>query len=128
MSRRNLVHVGIGGYGYCTACGFKPGNTRFEPGRCSGEWMEAPAPVVPTTITGTVNYVQRHGHTVYGNPMLSISIATDEVNANAGYAIVRISNNAALVYEINNAEFRDTPHTFALTRAGRISHVIRAKS
>ena len=31
------AHVGIGGYGYCTACGLKPSSTRYT-AHCAGEW------------------------------------------------------------------------------------------
>jgi hypothetical protein len=72
------------------------------------------------TITGKVIRVYRHGYTVYGNPIMSIVLEGDEWGVSH-----RISDNANLVYQINNPEFRDDPHTFALTRAGRISHVIR---
>ena len=72
------------------------------------------------TIAGKVVHVKRHGHTVYGNPIISVSLDTD------GYGQWhRISDNASLAYAIENAEYRDVAHTFALTRAGRISHVIR---
>ena len=73
------------------------------------------------TVTGRVTRVIRHGNTVYGNPMVSIVLDTDEWGV--GH---RVSNNAGIVYGIENPEFRNTPHTFALTRAGRISHVVRA--
>jgi len=65
------------------------------------------------TITGKVTAVKRHGHTVYGNPMMSIQIDGGEW--------LRISNDASIVYGIENPEFREIPHVFALTRAGRIS-------
>lgn len=70
-----------------------------------------------STITGKVVNVIRHGHTYYGNPTMSVQLDTGET--------YRISNNAGLVYGIENREFRDEPHTFALTRAGRISHVVK---
>lgn len=76
------------------------------------------------TITGTVNRVTRHGHTVYGNPMMSISIEGDDAGE-YGYGTYRISDNASMVYSIENTEYRTEPHTFALTPAGRISHVVR---
>lgn len=94
------------------------------------------------TITGRVTRVIRHGHTVYGNPIMSIVLDTghrDErpLLGNAGqetgltfpateHALVtlRISDNASLVYGIENPEYREDEHTFALTRAGRVSHVI----
>jgi hypothetical protein len=74
------------------------------------------------TITGTVSRVERKGHTVYGNPIKIVHIEGNR----PGSGVFRISDNASLAYQIENGEFRDQPHTFALTRAGRISHVIRA--
>jgi hypothetical protein len=74
------------------------------------------------TITGTVSKIVREGHTVYGNPIMRVSIR--QVNAESP-AWFRISDNASLVYAIENPEYRDQPHTFALTRAGRISHEVR---
>lgn len=78
---------------------------------------------VKNTITGTVTRTIRHGHTVYGNPIISVRLEGE--NALIGAYPYRISDNASLVYEIENPEYRDEPHTFALTRAGRISHVVR---
>ena len=72
------------------------------------------------TITGRVTRVIRHGHTVYGNPIMSIVLDGDEWGVSH-----RISDNASLVYGIENPEYREDEHTFALTRAGRVSHVIR---
>lgn len=76
------------------------------------------------TITGYVIRVERHGNTVYGNPMASIVLSTDLGVTDP----IRLSNNANLAFRIENAEFRDMEHTFALTKAGRISHVIRYES
>jgi hypothetical protein len=70
------------------------------------------------TITGKITNVKRHGHTVYGNPMVSVQID--------GGDWYRVSYDSGLVYGIENPEFRETPHVFALTRAGRISHVVRS--
>jgi hypothetical protein len=71
------------------------------------------------TITGKVVNVKRHGHTFYGNPMMSVALDSDP------WAWHRLSNDASLAYGIENSEYRDESHTFALTRAGRISHVVR---
>ena len=83
----------------------------------------------PATITGHVVAVKRHGHTVYGNPTMSAVIhltAIDGVEAVTSTPVtVRISDNASIVYGIENADYRERPHTFALTRAGRISHEVR---
>lgn len=76
------------------------------------------------TITGTVTRVERKGHTVYGNPIMVLSIEGEGIG-DYGYGTFRVSDNASLVYAIENPEFREQPHTFALTRAGRISHVVR---
>ena len=73
------------------------------------------------TITGVVTHVQRKGHTIYGNQIIIVVIKDEE----GQYYTHRISNNAGIVYEIENAEFKEYPHTFALTKAGRISKVIR---
>lgn len=73
------------------------------------------------TITGKVTQMKRHGHTVYGNPIISVVLDTTSEWGQWH----RISDNASLVYAIENAEYREQPHTFALTRAGRISHEVR---
>ena len=87
------------------------------------------------TITGTVTKVTRHGHTINGNPMMSLHLMLSEpyVNAwgtwNAGDPIVvRMSNDASLAYAIENSEYRESPHMFALTRAGRISHAVAPRT
>lgn len=76
------------------------------------------------TITGTITRVERKGHTVYGNPIMVLSIEGEGIG-DYGYGTFRVSDNASLVYGIENAEYREQPHTFALTRAGRISHEVR---
>lgn len=68
------------------------------------------------TVTGKVVRVIRHGHTVYGNPTMSVVLDTDEWGVSH-----RISDNASIVYGIENPEYRESAHTFELTRAGRIS-------
>lgn len=78
----------------------------------------------PKTVTGRVLYTERHGHTVYGNPMISAHIVGPEVDGVSEHATYRLSDNASLVYAIENPEYKKAPHTFALTRAGRISHVV----
>jgi len=64
------------------------------------------------TVTGKVTSTIRHGTTVWGNPMFSVVLDSG--------ATYRLKNDAALVYEIENPEFRHEAHTFTLTRAGRI--------
>lgn len=88
------------------------------------------------TVRGIVIDVQTTGHTVYGNPIkwvtvdesyVSTSIGSTATHRPLGYHFTRyrISDNASLAFEIGNPEFRDEPNTFALTRAGRISHRVR---
>lgn len=67
------------------------------------------------TITGRVVRTISHGATVYGNPMLSVVLDTDE-----GVETVRMMNDSGLAYGIDNPEFKTEPHTFILTAAGRI--------
>lgn len=82
------------------------------------------------TITGTVTRVIRHGHTVYGNPIMSAVLSITAIDGTPAVSeapvTVRISDNASIVYGIENAEYRTTPHTFRLTRAGRIAGEVRA--
>lgn len=69
------------------------------------------------TVTGRITATKRHGHTYYGNPMMSVQIEGGEW--------YRISNDSGIVYGIENPEYRETPHVFELTRAGRISGRVR---
>jgi len=78
-----------------------------------------------STVTGTVRSVIRHGHTMHGNPIMSVVLdvtAIDGTPAESSTGVtIRISDNSGIVYGIENAEYRETAHTFELTRAGRIS-------
>jgi hypothetical protein len=76
-----------------------------------------PAP----TVTGLVVNVERLGCTAWGNPMHRVTLSTPTEGFD-GVSVFRISNDASLNYGINNSEYRDVPHVFVLTRAGRISH------
>lgn len=73
------------------------------------------------TVTGLVIATKRHGNTINGNPMISVTLGTPTQGFN-GTETFRISNDSSLVYGIENREYRDTPHVFVLTRNGRISH------
>lgn len=73
------------------------------------------------TAQATVVQVIRHGHTIYGNPIMSVVLQYDDTERDT----FRISDNASIVYEIENPEFREQPHTFTLTAAGRISGRVR---
>lgn len=82
------------------------------------------------TITGTVARIERMGHTYYGNPIMRVAIELTHIDGipaeSSTPVILRISDNASLVYEIGNPEFKSEPHTFKLTKAGRISGRIHA--
>ena len=67
------------------------------------------------TVTGKVVNTIRHGHTYYGNPMMSVTLDNGET--------YRITNDAGIAYSIENLEYKETAHTFILTRAGRIRRV-----
>lgn len=69
------------------------------------------------TIVGKVTATERLGCTVWGNPMHRVTLDNGRT--------YRVSNDASLSYEIENREFRSDPHTFHLTRSGRISHAER---
>lgn len=85
-------------------------------------------------VTGKVLRVIRHGHTKYGNPTMSAVVELTHIEGvpvegtpELRTATIRVQNDAGLVYGIENAEYREQPHTFVLTRAGRISHVAPCK-
>lgn len=69
------------------------------------------------TITGKVTRVETVGASMYGNPTKRVAIE-DEHGDTRTYLT---SANAMIAYAIGNAEFRDEPHTFLLTKAGRIN-------
>ena len=89
------------------------------------------------TVTGRVTGVKRHGVTYYGNPIMSVTIepvalTPGAVHSNGvpwlpsdGPMTFRISDNAGIVYGIENPEYRDIPHTFTVTKAGRLSGMVR---
>ena len=72
------------------------------------------------TITGRVVRTERLGHTKWGNPMFNVGIE----GSNGDSYVIRLANDAGLAYAINNPEYRDEPHTFELTKAGRLSGVV----
>jgi len=81
------------------------------------------------SIAGRVVGVQRHGHTVNGNPKMSVQIEITAIEgkpASSGVPVtMRISDDAGLVYAIENAEYREQVHEFDVTAAGRISGYTR---
>lgn len=68
-----------------------------------------------TYVSGRVIKTRRHGHTYYGNPIVSVALDSYP------YAWFRISDNSMLVYGIDNSEYKLHFHDFKLTKAGRIS-------
>lgn len=70
------------------------------------------------TVQGRVVRTQRHGHTLYGNPMMSVTLRILGTGEEQTY---RISNDAGLVYCIENAEHRERDMVYDITRAGRLS-------
>ena len=81
-------------------------------------------------ITGKVVGTIRHGHTIYGNPTMSVKLELLTIDGTpvSGYNVVtvRIQNNSGIVYGIENREYKEYAHEYTLTRAGRISHVVRS--
>lgn len=69
----------------------------------------------PKAVTGRVTAVKRLGLTHSGNPILAIQFDA------TGETWHRVSDDASLAYGIEAPEYADTPHTFELTRAGRLS-------
>lgn len=83
----------------------------------------------PGSVVGKVVGVRRHGHTNYGNPIMSIDLAIEKIDGVEAHSdmpvVFRISDNAGLVYGIENAEYREKSHEFDVTAAGRISGYTR---
>ena len=73
------------------------------------------------TIRGIVIRVIRHGTSRNGNPRMSVELSTPTQGFD-GIATLRLQDDAGLAYEIENPEFADMPHTFKLSRAGRIEY------
>lgn len=71
-----------------------------------------------SSITGKVTRTERAGASYYGNPAFKVAIEDETGDIH----LHRTSSNVMLAYAINNPEYRDEPHTFHLTRAGRITH------
>lgn len=69
------------------------------------------------TVTGKVTRVQTVGVSQYGNPTKRVAIETEHGDT----LIFKTSVDSQIAYAIDNAEFRNEPHTFNLTRAGRIN-------
>lgn len=64
------------------------------------------------TVTGRVIATEYASTSMYGNPAYWVTLDNGET--------YRTMDNAGLAYAIGNTTYRDTPHTFTLTAAGRI--------
>lgn len=71
------------------------------------------------TVQGKVVNVHHHGHTIYGNPMMSVTLRV--LGTNGQEETYRISNDSELVYSIENPEHKTRDMIYELTRAGRLS-------
>ena len=65
-----------------------------------------------STVTGTVVATKHAGTSGMGNPSYWVALDNGE--------IYRTSANTSLAYGIENPEYRNEPHVFTLTAAGRI--------
>lgn len=64
------------------------------------------------TVTGRVTATKHASTSMYGNPAYCVTLDNGET--------YRTMDNAMLAYGITNPEYREQPHVFTLTRAGRI--------
>lgn len=69
------------------------------------------------TVVGKIIDVKRHGHTVYGNPTMSIALDT------VPFHYFRIQDNSSIVYGIENRDYKEIEHEYTLTKSGRIESV-----
>lgn len=72
------------------------------------------------TITGIVTHTERVGTSVNGNPTFDVEIRNDHAAIGEAYSLHRTMSDTMLAYAIENPEYRNEPHVFILTRAGRI--------
>lgn len=75
----------------------------------------------PREIRGIVVRVIRHGNTPNANPRVSVVLSTPTRGFD-GLTTLRVQDDAAVSYDVANPEFADRPHTFRLSRAGRIEY------
>ena len=78
-----------------------------------------------TTITALVTNVERVGATVNGNTVkrVTLSVADDGW---PGVVEMLTARDSAIALEIENQEYRDTPHVFTISREMRIVSAIPA--
>ena len=72
------------------------------------------------SVVGIVIDTKRVGTSQMGNPTYDVTLSTP-TEPYPGQAVFRTSSDSSLAYAIQNAEYRDTPHIFGLTRAGRLN-------
>lgn len=72
------------------------------------------------TITGIVTHTERVGTSVNGNPTYLVELRDDTAPDGSAYSSHRTMSDAMIAYAITNADYREQPHVFTLTRAGRI--------
>ena len=72
------------------------------------------------TVTGIVTHTKRVGTSVNGNPTYEVEIRDDHAAIGEAYSLHRTMSDSMIAYAIENAEYRNEPHVFTLTRAGRI--------
>lgn len=70
------------------------------------------------TVTGKIVSTEHASTSYMGNPAYWITLDNGET--------YRTMDNAGLAYGITNPEYRETDHTFTLTRAGRIRSARKA--
>lgn len=70
------------------------------------------------TIIARVAQTQRAGTSNYGNPAYLVTL----MQKDGTISTHRTMSNAMVSYGINNPEYRDEPHEWHLTAAGRIKY------
>ncbi len=72
------------------------------------------------SVTGIVTRVERVGTSRMGNPTMRVTLSTPTPPFD-GVASFLTASDSSLAYGIENAEYRDKPHVFGLTRANRLN-------
>lgn len=72
------------------------------------------------SVSGLVIRVERAGISRNGNPTMRVTLSTP-TEGYPGEATFLTTSDSMLAYGIDNAEYRDRPHIFGLTRAGRLN-------
>lgn len=72
------------------------------------------------TITGIVTHTKRVGTSVNGNPTYEVELRDDHAAVGEAYSLHRTMSDSMIAYAIENPEYKNEPHVFILTRAGRI--------